>query len=437
MDGSKNKGLTYFCRIIAVAALIWTVNVICSASWNIYHERLQTIEIVKKEALSNFNKDQAFRLWGTKHGGVYVPPTEQTPPNPYLSHIPDRDITLPSGKKLTLMNPAYMIRQLMADFNELYGIKGRITSLKPLNPDNAPDAWEREALKAFEKGTKEFFEISEHEGQQSLRLMRPMVVKAGCLKCHSQQGYKEGDIRGGVGVSVPMSTYLKIEKETTNAMLLSHLLIWLFGSAMLCLIFYRGRQFILEQDKSKDALAESHERLLAVLNSLDAIVYVSDINTYEILFINKYVENIFGNIVGKPCWQSIQTGQTEPCTFCTNKYLLDSQGRPTGVYHWEMQNTKNGRWYDIRDRAIHWIDGRIVRMEIATDITNRKQTEEELRRLNDDLEHRVLQRTAELELKNAELERLNKTFVGRELRMIELKEKIKEMEKELKDRSGT
>lgn len=548
MKSTNNKGLSYFYRTIVTAALIWTVTVICSASWNVYNERLQTLALMKKEALSNFNKDQAFRLWATKHGGVYVPPSEQTPPNPYLSHVPDRDITLPSGKRLTLMNPAYMLRQLMTDFNELYGIRGHITSLKPLNPANGPDEWESKALTAFEKGANELFEISEHDGQQSLRLMRPMIVKTGCLKCHAHQGYREGDIRGGVGVSVPMTPYLTLEKKAINPMLLSHLAIWLLGSTILGLVFYRGKGFILEQVKSREALRESenrlknfsdvsteglffhdqgkvvdanptilslmghetleevtgmsmfdfilpeyhdlvrqktmmdvvgpyelqlrcrdgtvfpaeitarayelkghplrvvsvrditerklreqelresHERLLAVLNSMDAVVYVSDMDTYDMLFINKYVEDIFGNIVGKPCWQGMQSGQTGPCAFCSNKYLLDPEGRPDGSYHWELQNTINGRWYDVRDRAIHWIDGRIVRIEIATDITRRKLTEEELRKLNEELEQRVRERTEELEAKNTELEKLNKVFIGRELRMIELKERIKKLE---------
>jgi PAS domain S-box-containing protein len=254
---THDKDLAHFYRITAATLLIWTVIVICSASWNVYNERLQTLSLARKEALSNFNKDQAFRLWGTKHGGVYVPPTEQTPPNPYLSHIPDRDITLPSGKRLTLMNPAYMVRQMTADFSELYGIKGRLTSLKPLNPANAPDAWEREALMAFEKGVQEFFTITGTDGQQSLRLMRPMLVKAGCLKCHAQQGYKEGDIRGGVGVIVPIAPYLTLEKKATRVIILSHLVIWLLGSAALGFVFYRGKVFILERMKGEDALRES------------------------------------------------------------------------------------------------------------------------------------------------------------------------------------
>lgn len=66
---------------------------------------------------------------------------------------------------------------------------------------------------------------------------------------------------------------------------------------------------------------------------------------------------------------------------------------------------------------------------MLTDTTERKLAEEELRRLKDELELRVQERTAELAAKNAELERMNRLFVGRELRMVELKEKIRALEK--------
>lgn len=66
-----------------------------------------------------------------------------------------------------------------------------------------------------------------------------------------------------------------------------------------------------------------------------------------------------------------------PCSFCCNDKLVSDNGEIKGVYAWEFQNTINGHWYDIHDRAIKWIDGRIVRIEIATDITERKNAERE------------------------------------------------------------
>jgi diguanylate cyclase (GGDEF)-like protein/PAS domain S-box-containing protein len=137
-------------------------------------------------------------------------------------------------------------------------------------------------------------------------------------------------------------------------------------------------QNMTERRRAEKAIAQSKELLATIMDSLDSLVYVADMETYEILFINKYGREVWGDISGKTCWKEIQSGQTGPCDFCTNKHLIGSDGKPTGVYTWEFQNTMNKHWYFINDRAIPWTDGRLVRMEIATDITDRKKTEEEL-----------------------------------------------------------
>ena len=122
----------------------------------------------------------------------------------------------------------------------------------------------------------------------------------------------------------------------------------------------------------------SYHSIATILDSLDALVYVSDMDTYELLFCNEYGRKIWGQIKGKTCWKVLQQGQDGPCSFCTNHRLLDNNGQPTGVYVWEFQNTVDKHWYQCRDQAIPWFDGRMVRIEIATDITDRKLAEEEL-----------------------------------------------------------
>lgn len=118
---------------------------------------------------------------------------------------------------------------------------------------------------------------------------------------------------------------------------------------------------------------------LLIENLPDAFIYVVDMKTYEILFTNRYGEDVFGSAVGRRCWQVIQEGQTGPCEFCTNDKLLAPSGQPAGVYHREFRNTKNGRWYDCRDMALQWIDGRMVKLGMATDITELKQMQEKLK----------------------------------------------------------
>ncbi len=146
-------------------------------------------------------------------------------------------------------------------------------------------------------------------------------------------------------------------------------------------------QEIAERLRAEEALRQSHDRLTTILDSLEAVVYVADMQTYEILFLNRYARDVMGDITGMICWQSIQQGQDGPCPFCTNKYLVDSSGKATGTYAWDFQNTKNSRWYRIQDQAIPWVDGRLVRIEIAIDITAQKEAELQQREANRLLEN--------------------------------------------------
>ncbi|MFO7602117.1 MAG: response regulator [Candidatus Desulfacyla sp.] len=139
------------------------------------------------------------------------------------------------------------------------------------------------------------------------------------------------------------------------------------------------KQINRELERQMSDRKETLDRFLLLLDSLDAAVYVADMETYEILFINKYIKNLFGNRVGDLCWQAFHDGQLGPCEFCTNNRLIAASGEPTGPIVWDHYNPKAGGWWEIRDQAIKWPDGRMVRLEIALDISKRKQAEENLR----------------------------------------------------------
>ncbi len=135
---------------------------------------------------------------------------------------------------------------------------------------------------------------------------------------------------------------------------------------------------ITDRKHIQEVLEESHRRLMTVLNAMEATIYVADMDTHEILFLNQSARQIFGPVEGQLCYQVLQ-GLDAPCPFCTNEQLLKADGSPAGVCAWEFQNQLNHRWYDLRDCTVSWTDGRLVRMEIATDITERKQMELRLR----------------------------------------------------------
>ena len=127
----------------------------------------------------------------------------------------------------------------------------------------------------------------------------------------------------------------------------------------------------------------SAEGMQAILDNLDALVYVSDFDSHDLLYMNAYGRRIWGDIGGRKCWEVLQDGDG-PCDFCTNHHLRDANGEPTGTHVWEFQNQLDNRWYQCRDQAIRWTDGRLVRLEIATDITERKEMELSLKRAHED-----------------------------------------------------
>lgn len=143
------------------------------------------------------------------------------------------------------------------------------------------------------------------------------------------------------------------------------------------------------QEKLSAAIHRQMEELFAIYNSLDGAVYVSDIETYEILAANEYCEIKIGSpVVGKSCYETLHNYK-EPCSFCTNHLLVGRDGEPHPPVIREFQDIKTGKWHQCIDRAINWPDGRLVRMEIAIDITEHKLAKENLKMSTEMLSERV------------------------------------------------
>lgn len=224
---SLSTRLKYFSWVLVI---FWTGCIVASLLWNFHEEREKVLNLAHHSAQVIFENDVIYRRWVATQGGVYVPVSEHTPPNPHLN-IPNRDITTFSGLSLTLVNPAYMTRQVHQMAEGIRGSRGHLTSLKPLRPQNAPDPWETSALRAFELGTKEISTIEKIADEEYMRFMRPFFTEKSCLKCHAAQGYKEGDIRGGISISIPMTPLLAIQQHVLKRISLAHGLLWIIGIA--------------------------------------------------------------------------------------------------------------------------------------------------------------------------------------------------------------
>jgi len=151
-----------------------------------------------------------------------------------------------------------------------FGTRGHITSLRPLRPENAPDAWEASALGRLERGATEVVEVADLDGSPSLRLMGRLLVEERCLKCHARQGYQVGAVRGGIGVAVPLAPYLEVERAQAWPLAGWHLLIWSLGVAGLILGGRRLTLRVAEREAALEALRAA-EQQLAHSRRLEAI----------------------------------------------------------------------------------------------------------------------------------------------------------------------
>jgi PAS domain S-box-containing protein len=315
------------------------------------------------------------------HGGVYVPVTDKTRPNPYLGHLPERDITTPSGRALTLMNPAYMMRQVHELDKELYERRGHITSLKPIRPENAPDDWERHALEAFERGVPKVSSVVPLEGQPHLRLMRPLKTEASCLQCHAAQGYKEGDIRGGISVAVPMKDYEAVVQPHQREELFAHGGLWAVGLVAFGVGARQIHRRRRERDQAQAIVRESEERLAQAQTVAHLGSWHLDVPN-NVLEWSKETSRIFG----VPEAPRLTYEMFLSCVHPEDREYVDHSWKAalTGApYDIEHRILANGEVRWVHEQAHLEFDARgNCRIAVGTvhDITERKRAGEALRR---------------------------------------------------------
>jgi len=154
--------------------------------------------IILERGQSMFQQIVLTRRWAAEYGGVYVRKSAGVQSNPWLI---DPDLEAADGSMLTLRNPALITREISEIASRQEGYRFRITSLKPLNPGNAPDDFERRSLEAFETGATEAWETADGLSGKEFRYMGALKTEESCLTCHAVQGYRVGDVRGGISVS--------------------------------------------------------------------------------------------------------------------------------------------------------------------------------------------------------------------------------------------
>lgn len=357
-------------QFVAALSAIWIAVLLGSLAWNWYQVDQATTAVAVVDARSSFEKDLVYRRWAASHGGVYVPPTEETPPNPYLAHIPNRDVATTSGKQLTLVNPAYMTRQVHELGKEQYATRGHITSLNPIRPENAPDAWETTALHAFEEGVKEIWAEEMIDGEPYQRYMRALVTEAICLKCHAEQGYKEGDIRGGISVSVPLAPYLAAARKSRLAIVAGHVLLGAIGLASL----WAWSASLLRGERLREESEEQYRTIL--MTAMDGFCVV-DLSG-RLLHVNEAYCRMTGYSQQELVGMNITELEAVETSAETAEHIQKVVEQ--GADHFETrQRRKDGGTIDVEISVHYRAVGGGQFVAFVHDISERKRAEEALR----------------------------------------------------------
>lgn len=353
-------------NLVPLVMAAWICITVAFYCWMELDTRQNEKVLAQNTANAFFQQVVISRLWNASHGGVYVPITTETQPNHYLP-IEGRDLTADNGLKLTMINPSYMTRQLaeLAGKSE-NGIRFHLTSLKPIRPANKATEWEERWLKSFEQGVKEQGEFFENGNATWFRYMAPLLTGPECLQCHAQQGYKEGDIRGGLSISVPYPTHTHI-----------HLFAGYTAVALTGLLFI----FI------GGTLYERKQRLFEATFDSPTPTNVTD-KDYTILMANEAYWTTFGPLPDHQ--KTIKCYEHRPGKSChTADCPLTRIMGGASKYTYETIKEKDGvfRHFIVSAKPLLDARGKVVGViESFQDITQRKQAEKALEESNRQLE---------------------------------------------------
>jgi len=254
-----------FARKFFVGATI-IISLVITGIFVVFNMRSEelTISMIHQQAKSLFGQVVLIRRWVTGYGGVYVELKPGVNPNPFLTSLPGLRVNIvdgETGKRYTLRNPGLVTREMSQLSSESEGYSFHVSSLKPVNAvTNSPDSFERTALHKFEHGAEEYFGVEQRPTGPVYRYMAPLTYEKSCNRCHSQQGYKVGDIRGGISITVPM-------KEVVAKMRMNRLLT--AASAVLVLGLLLGLLAVINNRFLK-ALREAQEKLVEMA-TIDAL----------------------------------------------------------------------------------------------------------------------------------------------------------------------
>jgi len=281
---TQHNSVSMIKNYFVILVFAWTAVAAWSLVWTIRTAERNTTITALAQGRMALEKDKMFRKWSSLHGGVYTF-TKTTIPNPYLSHLKDRDIKLPDGRTLTLVNPAYMIRQMYEINKDSKAVRTRLVSDRLLNPVNIPEGWEVNALDQVMRTGKEFYETDSYDSKHEFKLMAPFYIEKTCLKCHAFQGYKVGDIRGAISVVTDITEVKRGESDIKRSAYVGHIILYLIVLALLRIGYLNLVRMLTQVHDHEKAMNNALSRNESILQSASECIFGVD-RLGNVTFIN-------------------------------------------------------------------------------------------------------------------------------------------------------
>jgi signal transduction histidine kinase len=229
-------------KFLVATSLTIAVIFVVVFGWFSRQQEDHIMEQVKKQAIILHKQIVLTRHWVADQNGVLVPKTPEISSNPFLNQP---DVQGSDGTVYTRISPSVITRLLSerALKSGLYSFK--LTNTERLNQENAPDEFELEALRLFRSAAQdEIFTTGQVNGKSVLRYVAPLYVNETCVKCHTSQGYKPGEVGGCLSVFIPMDEARAAINRNRVILLGGGIL---FAGSLVVLVFVAARSLVFKR----------------------------------------------------------------------------------------------------------------------------------------------------------------------------------------------
>ena len=272
-------------------SLIWAILLATSLLWNIFSIYIHVETLAKAKARSYIKTELTFRNWVLNHGGLYSLLDQNSQQNYNFGN--SRSEIISSNKDtLVLINPPYSIIHINKDPIDSTNVFSHLASLNPIQKENLPDAWEKKALLSFQSGNKEFVEFTDIEKKEFLRLMQPIIAEQRCLKCHELQGFKIGDIIGGISATVPMNPLWAQSNNDILRNISLHISFLFVGLIAIRSVRKRFEKRTIINQNAQKIILESEQKYRLLASQKGQMVYAYDINSNKINWEGDLIEKL-------------------------------------------------------------------------------------------------------------------------------------------------